>query len=48
MRGDDDVAGEPAAADEHQPTGTLLIALAFLLVTAAVWVFTYVVLLERG
>lgn len=48
MIGDDEAAGESVAAEEHQPTGTLMIALAFLLVTAAVWVFTYMVLLERG
>ena len=48
MSGEDEAAEEAVSAEEHQPTGTLLIALGFLLVTAAVWTFTYVVLLERG
>lgn len=48
MSGEDAAAEESASAEEHQPTGTLIIALGFLLVTAAVWTFTYVVLLERG
>lgn len=46
MSADDTAAVEEA--EEHKPTGTMLIALAFLLVTAAVWLFTFYVLIDRG
>lgn len=48
MSAEESVAADETADEEHQPTGTMVVALLFLLVTAAVWVLTYVTLLQRG
>ena len=48
MSADEAAAVDHDEAEEHKPTGTMLVALAFLLVTAAVWVFTYFILIDRG
>ena len=48
MSADEAATVEHDEAEEHKPTGTILIAFAFLLVTAAVWLFTFYVLIDRG
>lgn len=44
----EDTAADEHEAEEHKPSGTILIAFTFLFATAVVWTLTYLLLLERG
>jgi hypothetical protein len=44
----DDASPEADTEDEHRPTGTMVLMLAFLALIAVMWAFTYYTLIARG
>ncbi|MEZ5382071.1 MAG: cytochrome c oxidase subunit 2A [Microthrixaceae bacterium] len=43
-----EASDEADTDDEHRPTGTMVLMLAFLALIAAMWAFTYYTLIVRG